>query len=133
MFLKIILSLFVIASAGGANASAMYTPQFISCGQFLYVNSIRINMDLKTMSYNVILQEPRDGGPDKTLGRGIIAKNLILKQGDYLNFELYENSKYVGFVKATDQNPQARKSYFYYKGQILGGEFPAQTFLCSYK
>lgn len=116
-------------------AFASNLPQIISCGQFKYTDSIRINVDLVKEVFEVkVIQSTRDGdhGKDRFLGSGQIGKT-IEKHGDYLHISLFEDSKLIGFLKATPQNSPSRKAYFYYKGQVIGSDDSSFEFLCVYE
>ncbi|MEZ0391692.1 MAG: hypothetical protein ACAH59_05720 [Pseudobdellovibrionaceae bacterium] len=73
----------------------------VSCGEFKYMNSLRINLDLKKMAYELLLTLTPDQH-DEFIRSGDIGSNPI-KRGPYTIYRLIENGKTVGFLKAVDQ------------------------------
>lgn len=80
----------------------------VSCGEFKYMNSLRINLDLKQMTYEVFLTLTPDQS-DEFIRSGDIGLNPI-KSGPYTIYRLIENGKTVGFLKAVDQQTPLRHS-----------------------
>ncbi len=80
----------------------------VSCGEFKYMNSLRINMDLKKMTYELFLTQTPDQ-QDKFIRSGQIGSNPI-KRGPFTIYRLVEYGKAIGFLQVVNQNIQPRYS-----------------------
>lgn len=104
-------------------------PKSLVCRDILYVPNTEVEIDLETLSFRVV-----SGLDQELLGEGMVSAISDEDDLGYRTFHLYEEGKYVGFLKAIhNSGPRTKKSYFYYKGKTRGGEYPALTFVCFFE
>lgn len=117
---QIVFFILVTAITGNANASDFRS---IKCGQFKYMDRVSIDVDLETTRFVVRKQQPRTGGENQILGEGLTGPNPII-ENDHVTFPLYENSRFVGFLRATEAGRHSEPSYLDYKGVNYGYNSP---------
>jgi hypothetical protein len=90
----------------------------VSCGELRYMNSVRIELDLKQMTYRVLRTLTPDGN-DKLIGAGEVAANPTQDDVSTI-YRLIENSQVVGWLMAVDQNVEPGQSFLKYGRNSAG-------------